>query len=194
LVRRIPSFPEVHDTYRVSKVVTDGVTAPKTWQQELERLNDELGGRKQIDVVFLLTKHKDPDAYASAVETAWLFGPKNALTVVLGTDGTKITWARLVTLSRVELMKVETRDALEGLELNDPQIFSILRDQIARHWKRTSMAEFEYLASHASPSPLGTTLLFLIAICLSGGLVAYFHRNDVFGDEKYNSPSWNRFR
>lgn len=194
LVKRIPSFPEVRDVYRISKVVTDGVAAPKTWQQELERLNDELGGRKQIDVVFLLTKHKDPDAYASAVETAWLFGPKNALTVVLGTDGTKITWARFVTLSRVELMKVETRDALEGLELSDPQIFSILRDQITRHWKRTAMAEFEYLASHASPSPLGTFLLFLLAICLSGGLVAYFHRNDAFGDERYSTLRWNRFR
>lgn len=186
LVKRIPKFPEVHDFYRVPKVILDGATAPKHWQATLEKLNDDLGGAKQIDVVFLLTKHKDPNAYASAVETAWAFGPKNALTVVLGTDGEKIEWARLVTLSRVEQMKVETRDALEGLALTDPAIFTILREQIKMHWKRTAMAEFEYLASHASPSTLGTTLLYILALALSIGLVMWMHHKDIFGDEGFS--------
>jgi hypothetical protein len=195
LLQKIPSFPEVHDLYRVSKVVTDGVKAPASWQPALEKLNDELGARKQIDIVFLLTKHRDPNAYASAVEAAWLYGPKNALTVVIGTDGTSITWARVVTLSRVELMKVELRDDLEGLALDDPKIFEVVKDQVVRHWARTAMSEFEYLAAHASPSTLGITLLYFLAFLLSGGLVMFMHGKDVFGDERWlNQQDRNRSR
>lgn len=183
LVARIPKFPEVYDLYRVSKVVEDGTRAPKFWQIELENINDEFGATRQIDVTFLLTSHDNADRYSDAVEKAWLYGPKNGLIVVIGTDGTTITWARVVTLSRVEELKVDIREDLQGLALTDPRIFTILRAHILQHWKRTSMEEFEYLASHASPTTGWMVFLYILALALSIGLAMFMHHEDVFGDE-----------
>lgn len=183
MVGKIPSFPEIHDLYRVKKVVADGATAPRSWQGDLEKLNDEIGGKKQIDVTFLLTKQADADRYASAVEHAWLYGPKNALIVVMGTDGSEITWARVVTVSRVEELKIELRDGLPGRPLDDPKIVPFVRENVERLWHRTAMAEFEYLASHASPTTGGLVLLYILSLVLSVGLTVLAHREDVFGDE-----------
>jgi hypothetical protein len=185
LVARIPELPEIYDLHRVKKVVLDGATAPTFWQTELEKINDDFGARRQIDIIFLLTKSTDTERYTDAVETAWLYGPKNALIVVIGTDGSTITWARVVTMSRVEALKVELREGLTGLSLEDPTIFTVLREQVTRHWQRTAMEEFEYLGSHASPTTGWMVFLYILALALSVGLSMLMHREDVFGDEGF---------
>lgn len=193
LLKAVPEFPEIHDFYRVSKVVTDGASAPAMWQQELEKLNDELGSSKQIDVTFLLTKNPNANDYAAAVESAWMYGPKNALIVVIGTDGETISWARVVTLSRVEELKIEIREGLKGLSLKDPTIFKVIREHIQKLWHRTAMAEWEYLASHASPSTGALVFLYIFGIALSIGFTALAHHKDLFGDEGFLNR-YSRFR
>lgn len=176
-------IPEVHGRYKVKKVIERGVKAPKRWNDDLREINADLGGKKQIDLLVYLTKSKDPE-YAWAVEEKWLYGPKNSLIVVMGvSDGKTIEWVRVVTISRVEDLKVEVRDTLQGKTLDDPEIMPFLRDVVKRKFHRTSMGEFEYLASAASPEGWWLALLYLLAILISGGLTYWMHREDVFGDE-----------
>lgn len=183
LVEKIPPFPrEVYDLHRIHKVVTDGPRPPATWQPQLEKLNDDLGASKQIDVVILLTKNQHADEYALAVETAWVYGPKNALTVVIGTDGETVSWARVVTLSRVEDLKIELRDELQGMQLTDPELIPTIRKHIEKQWHRVSMSEFEYLASHAKPHTGWLVFLYILAFASSITITYLAHHEDFFGE------------
>lgn len=178
-------IPEVYGRYQAKKVIERGVKAPKGWDHELREINADLGSKKQVDLLVYLTKVKDPD-YAWAVEEKWLYGPKNALIVVLGVpDHKTISWVRVVTISRIEDLKVEVRDTLQGKSLDDPNIMPFLRDVVKRKFHRTPMGEFEYLASAAAPSGWALALLYFLAIITSVGLTVLMHKEDVFGDERW---------
>lgn len=181
---KVPPFPKVHDRYKVSKVVTHGgVRAPRHWQDELLNLNADLGKRKQVDVVVFLTKRSDPE-FAYAVEAAWLYGPKNALIVVMGTDGKAITWARVVTISEVDELAITLRDELPGRALDDPNLIAFIGEQVKSKFHRTPMAKYEYLASAAAPKGWWLAGLYLLVLAASVALTMYMHANDVFGDER----------
>lgn len=190
----VPPFPQVRDRYRVSKVVTHGgVRAPKNWQDELLNLNADIGGRKQVDVVVFLTKRPDAE-FAYAIEAAWLYGPKNALIVVMGTDGKSITWARVVTISEVDELAITLRDELPGRTLDDPDLIKFIGEQVKSKFHRTPMSKYEYLASAAAPEGWRLVTLYLFVIIVSVGLTMYMHANDVFGDERFARFHRNRRR
>jgi hypothetical protein len=180
--KQIPNFPGVRNLYKRNPVVSDGVKIPADWQKLFGEMNARLGSKKQVDVVVLLTKETSP-TYAQAVETKWLYGPKNAFTVVIGTDGNKVRWARAVTISKVSDLKIKIRDELEGAELSTvPGIVDAL---VGRHFNRTPMSDFEYL-NKSTTLPTGWMIaLYILAFLLSIGITITMHVKDVFGDEGF---------
>ena len=188
----IPVFPEIYGMYHVKRVISQGVPIPTTWQKTLDDMNDRLGAKHQVDVLILLTSSKDPE-FAKAVEAKWLYGPKNALTVVLGVpDGQNIEWARVVSLSEVNTLKIEIRDELPGNVLNDPAILPFIEKQIVTHFTRTPMAEYEYLATAAKPTTGWTIFLYFLNLLVICGLAYWMHKEDLFGDERYLSRKKKR--
>ncbi len=176
---RIPPFPRIHDELFVQEVVADGVVIPHGWQREIAEINADLGPRKQVDLTVLLTSADDPN-YALAVESVWGLQPKNALHLILGApDGRTIAWARVVTLSNVELLEVSLREGLEGRQLDDPTLLSFVRQELDAKFERTPMAEFAYLAGAAAPSGAWLIGLYSLALVLSLGLSWLMHRLDV---------------
>lgn len=192
MVESVPPFPEVHSRMRVRKVVRHGdAHPPLAWDVALKELNADIGRMHQVDVTILVTSHKSP-TFAFAVEAAWLYGPKNSLNIVMGTDGEKITWARVVTISDVEELKIELRDGLQGMSLRDPNIIPFIRKLVEQKFRRTPMAKYEYLASAASPEGWWLFFLYFFAFLISGGLAYWVHVKDVFGDERWILRSKNR--
>lgn len=184
LLAQVPDFPEIEGRYHVRKIVEDGVKAPSGWQPALEILNADLGSKKQVDLTVVLTKSNDPD-YAYALERKWLYGPKNAFIVVLGVpDGKTIRWARGVTISKVEPLKIHVREYFEGKPLDDPAHIHFLRDSIEVNFHRLSMSEFEYLAASAEPKGWALFFLYFVNLAISIGLAILMHKQDVFGDER----------
>lgn len=181
----IPPFPEVHGFYKVDKVVThEGARAPLHWQAQLMELNAELGARKQVDVSLFLTTRADPE-FAYAVAAAWLYGPKNALIVVIGTrDRSTIAWARVVTISDVEELAITLRDELPGRRLDDPELIQFIAEQVEAKFQRKPMADYEYLASAARPRGGWLIGLYVLVIAVSAGLTLLMHAKDVFADER----------
>ncbi len=178
-------IPPVHDWFRVEKVIARGVSIPKGWNEGLQEINADLGKKKQVDLLVYLTNSADP-TYADAVEEKWLYGPKNAVIVVLGIpEGRAIAWARVVSISKIEALKISLRDNLQGRALDDPEILSFLRKEVEEKFHRTPMEEFSYLASAAKPQGVWLFLLFLATIVISVGLAIWMHREDVFGDERW---------
>lgn len=133
--KNIPEYPEVYDIYKINPVLGP---APAEWQQAFREINADLGAQKQVEVTVLVTRVQDP-TFAQAVEAKWLYGPKNSLTVVMGLQGDTIAWARVVTFSKVEDLKVALRDALQGKTLSD-DIPGLVRQAVASQFHRTAMA------------------------------------------------------
>jgi len=193
-LQSLPPFPKVHGKYHVSKVVTHGsARAPRSWQSQLMELNADIGARKQVDITVVLTSRSDPE-WAYALEAGWLYGPKNALIVVMGTDGSKINWARVVTISDVEELKIELRDELPGRALTDPDLISDIGRAVQAKFHRKPMADFDYLLSAAAPKGWRLVGLYLLVLLVSLGLTIFMHANDVFGERRSRYSSQIRRR
>lgn len=176
---RVPEYPKIYGRYKVNPVV--GMKAPDGWQQAFREINADLGSRRQVDVTVVMTPIQDP-TFAQALEAKWLYGPKNSLNVVLGVRGGEISWARVVTFSKVESLKVYLRDELQGKRLTD-DVPGIIRRAVESRFRRTAMADYEYLVRAASLPTGWMVFLYVFGLLLSGGLGLYMHKNDVFGDE-----------
>lgn len=183
----VPGFPEIYGMYHVKRVISNGVSVPRGWQDSLDKMNDRLGAKHQVDILVMLTPKKDPE-FAKAVEAKWLYGPKNALTIILGVpDGRNIEWARVVSLSEVNALKIEIRDELPGKPLDDAAILPFIERQVVTHFTRTPMSEYEYLATAAKPTTGWTIFLYILNLLVIIGLSVWMHKEDVFGDERYLS-------
>jgi hypothetical protein len=177
----VPPFPSIYSHYKVNKLLTvGGLRVPPRWRTGLREINADLGRSRQVDVVMVFVSNADP-TFADALAERWLKGPKNALTIVSGVgEDMKISWVRVITISRVESLKITLRDGLTGLSINDPETaLDLVRQAVANQFVRTPMAEFEYLASAAAPSPFGTGLLVLMSFLLTGLLSFFMAREDV---------------
>jgi len=182
-----PSYPGVHSHYKANQALNLGTKMPKAeWDMALRELNADLGAGKQVNVIVIATDGDDP-RYADVVERAWLYGKKNDLVFVLGTEGDRdtISWARVVTISRVESLKIKVRDEMPGKKLSDVEgTVGFIRDLTYNEFERTPMAEFEYLMSAAKPKPWMLWLLYIVAIVGSVGGSAAMVIYDPFGDER----------
>ena len=177
---RVPGFPEIKNYYQVDKVLSDGsVNVPSSLRKGLAEMNADLGARYQVDVVLVLTSLKDP-LYASAVEYKWTKGPKNAVTIVMGVEGDRVMWSRVVTLSKVEVLKVELRDKLPGMSLSGSEILGTIRSEIQTQFHRTPMAEFEYLATDVRIPWWLTFLAYFFDFAIVTGLLFYMHNRRTF--------------
>ncbi len=183
-VNQVPEYPSVHSKYWVNHVVGDRSSPASLLQGALRDVNADLGAPNQVDITLLLTGIQDP-VFAQAVEAKWLYGPKNSITIVAGLQGNTVQWVRVITFSKVEMLKVRLRDQLQGLSIDDPRFVSTIRQEIGQGFKRTHMAEFEYLASTASPHGWMLALLVFLDLCASLGLAYWAATKDIFGDEGF---------
>ena len=192
-VARVPAFPKrIYNFYYLDHVITDKVKIPAGWQRTMREANADLGAKRQVHIVVLLTSVQDP-TYAQAVEAKWLYGPKNSLTVVMGVKGREVSWARVVSISRVEELKVMLRDDLIGKAIDGPEVPALIRRHVSERFVRTPMAEYEYLADAASPSGWVLFFLFVLGLGVSIGLGVWMHREDVFGEERMKRFGYRRF-
>lgn len=187
-VSRVPKYPEVYGYYRVDPVISDGAPVPNGWTEAVRELNADLGASNQVDVTILLTNVREP-AYAQAVESKWMYGPKNSFTVILGTDGQKVTWARGMTFSKVERLKMLVREELRDLPVQGDEVPNKVRSLVKKNFKRTAMADYEYLARSMEPPFWWLIGLYIFAFLASAGLVYWAHTKDIFGDEGFGGQN-----
>lgn len=181
-----PGYPYVHHRYKATRFLGGGTRAPaQSWVTALDGINADLGKPKQVNIIVVATTDPSP-TYADAVEQQWLFGKKNDVIFVLGApDGDTIAWAKVVSISNVEMLKLTARDQMPGMRLsNVPDTSGYIRDLVGAQFTRTAMAEYEYLWASVQPSTCSTVVLYVLALVGSiiGSLVMV--HTDVFGDER----------
>lgn len=106
-----PIKREIGEFYIVNKVYTVGaVRSPMGFRDAVHRLSSSLGYTRQGDIRIVLVNHPkihgNPDRYTNTLKAYWqsreMQGnnhalPKNAVVVVIGTDGKTIQWSRAFT-------------------------------------------------------------------------------------------------
>lgn len=191
----IPPFPEPPKNcpYCQTRVLTypSNVIYPLSWQTQLEDLNADLGAKHQVDVYLFVTNVQDLD-FADAVKAKWVYGPKNAMTVVFGIDESNtVTWVRVVSLSTISDLRTKLRNDLIGKSIVDVDFIPTIYKHVDREFDRTPMATYEYMKWSAM---IPTWLMFLLLLGLGVGnffLAAYLEGKDIFNEE-WNRPRYRR--
>jgi hypothetical protein len=189
----LPAYPEVFDHYRANKVlmspnISRSNMPLRSWNYQLAELNGSLGAAKQVNVIIVVTKAADR-IFTQALQEHWLGGKKNDVVLVVGAPNyPDIAWTDVMSWSRSEEMKIEIRDRVQALgQLDVEKIIPILREEVAGKFVRRKFADFDYLKSTIEPSSFALWFLGILGVLLSVGMWIFFHREDVFGEERFAS-------
>lgn len=200
----IPSYPTVYGKYHVDHVLTMGMGDKldiRAWNDYLAGKLRTLGPSSQANVIVVIVNTAD-QTYRHALETAWLGGKKNDIIVLVGsTNYPTIDWVDTITLGQNAgngLMTVKIRDeitALGSIESGQAVIDAIATN-VAKHFDRKPMADFEYLKDDIQPATWVVITAFILAFLLSAVLTWLFHVYDPFGSggSRRRSVRINRYR
>ena len=199
----IPSYPTVYGKYHVDHVITMGMGANvpiRDWNDYLAGKLRKLGPSSQANIILIIVNTAD-QTYRHELETAWLGGKKNDIIVMVGsTNYPTIDWVDTITLGQNagnSLMTVKIRDeitALESIESGQAVIDTIATN-VAKHFDRKPMADFEYLKDDIQPATWVVVTAFTLAFLLSAVLTWLFHVYDPFGSGgSRRSIRINRYR
>lgn len=198
---KIPAYPDnVWDYYHVSHLVEIGtlneaqVSLPNRgeWNENLSELNAYLGASKQVNIIVVAVGDV-PQEYFYALEEAWIGGKKNDVVLVISVDRTTWAprWASVMAWTSNEFFKVKLRDdIMANPVITHEAVLKNLRDDVGQHYVRKPMADFQYLQSSITPTSTQWVITVIIGLLVAAGLIVFFQKNDVFGDEGY-SRKWS---
>jgi hypothetical protein len=182
--RLIPQYPRTYDLYRVRRVLAAGVRVPDIARMDarLDEMNARLGKPKQVNMIVVVTAAADR-GYIHALEEAWLGGKKNDLVLVVGApEFPKISWAGVMSWTKVENLKLALRDSVEEMgTFESSKILNLLEYHVAEQFVRRPMADFEYLSSSIQPPFWLLVVLFILGLGASAGLGYWFWKEDPLG-------------
>jgi hypothetical protein len=195
--RQLPSYPTAFDYMRTNRVISDGVVVPDLplWNTRLTEILSVLGPQKQSNVVIVFT-NSPSDSYAEDLRNRWLGGKKNDTIVVIGSPSyPEIQWVGVFSWSRSDMLNVSLRnDILEMGTVDREALLGVIQSNVAEHFVRRSMSEYEYLRSEITPTPGFLIIGWLLAILAPLMIGFYFHaRNDGGGLREFNNRP-RRFR
>lgn len=186
---QLPQYPEVYDYYRFDHLVeTPGLAVPnvRKWNQGLAELNADLGANRQVNVLVHIVGPV-PDDYYYALEEAWIGGKKNDAILVISVEDSasmKPRWAAVMAWTTNELFKVKLRDdVMKNSSITPEAVLVNLRENVSKHYQRKPMKDFEYLSSQIKPSITEWVITLVVGLLIAIGLIIFFEREDVFGDE-----------
>lgn len=182
---KIPEYPSnIYDYYKINKVLSVGGVLGNLpeWNLKLNKLNGELGPRKQVNIIVIITNSLGQD-YVNAVKQAWLGGKKNDVIIILDiAENFDIMWADVISWANDDLFNVELRDSLKDLKtLNIDTFFPVVEDKINKLFVRKPMEDYKYLKNNIKFNNVGFVLCLIFNIMVSIYLGCYFHKEDFDG-------------
>lgn len=176
--RDVPPYPRVYDAYRVSRFIVLGVPIPDVaaLNRRLSELNADVGAERQVDVIVVVTRIRDPQ-YAEALREAWIGGKKNDFIVVIGApDYPQIGWVGVVSWTKSEDLKVSVRDRILALPRLDETAIDVIGDEVRHKFRRRHMSDFTYLSDEIEISDLAIGLIATLQVIVGVLTYAVFWR------------------
>jgi hypothetical protein len=182
---KLPPNPQnIYDYYRLNRLVlVNGatVTDPQYWNADISQLNADLGAKKQVNAIVVVTRGM-PQEYFYALEQHWIGGKGNDVVVVmdLGADK-RPNWVAVMSWEINDIFKVKVRDELmDRPSIERWDVMDVLRRNITAHHQRKPMADFEYLTASFTPSVTEWVVSLVIGLILSIGMSVFFHQHETF--------------
>lgn len=166
---KIPAYPgEIYDYYNIDRIVTPGLRVND--QSKLNRYISEqlreLGPKKQVNLIFVVTKIQDP-TYADAIWASWKGAEKNDVVVVVGTKNGEINWAKVQSWAEFDIFNVKLRDRImDSRVFKMKNIIDMTIDETYKSYQRKPMKQFEYLKDETRAMPLGAMIFIGVLIGL----------------------------
>ena len=178
----LPNYPDVHDYYRVNRVLVVGETLPRDMYRDLnESISMELrtlSAEKEVNVVVVATDQPSMD-YAYALEYKWLGGKKNDVVVVMSLDESNtIQWIHSFGWSSTNQVYVNIEDSFTGENFTVDGFTDDLTSIIRTSYNRQSFDEYQYLLDELSPPLWSIIIAFLLNIVVAVGLGIFFIKNE----------------
>ena len=183
----IPVHPNVFDYYRSTQFLPVQINSfvSGEWNQKLSQINADLGARKQVNIIIIVTSL--PSDFFRVLRAEWKGGKKNDVVVVIGTqENFSPRWVETMAWSVDGGFGTRMRQAIMDLSsVNDSaNVLPVIASVVEKHYQRKPMKDLEYLAESIQPSTSQWVGCGLIMLLCSLGLIRFFHRESVFGDEK----------
>lgn len=192
---QIPAYPDaVYDLYRINRFIPVGMSFPdaKLWNDGISKRLINLGASKEVNIVIVATDKSS--SYGDALEAAWYGGKKNDVVIVVGLEKDhKISWVKVMALTKKGMFKVAMRDAILDAKMFEREpILDIVYHTILKEYSRQSMKEYEYLKEEIStPIWLAVTIIVLNLLTL-GGLTYWFRKVNMWQGIKNLFPGRRR--
>jgi hypothetical protein len=154
------------------------------WNSDLMELNADLGSKKQVNILTVVTKNQ-PEEYYYALEQEWIGGKKNDVVLVISVDDSnQILWTNTMAWTDNKIFQVALRDSVMATKiLNREQIMGVLRTNVETNFVRKPMKDFEYLSRTIKPTKGEWIFAMILGLLLSVGLSVFLELNDVFEEE-----------
>lgn len=196
----LPKFNmTTYDFYRANKVYSVGlVEYLNNWNTNLAYVNGYIGKQLQGDLQLILVNNRyidqNPDRYTNAVEAYWknieVFEhnavAKNALVVIMGTDGNKVLWSRafsgmpignekfIIGIRNMKNIPFDPDSALGIVKVDNTLNHTSHRGYLtelltfsSNKYQRVDMDKFSYLKNQIDPLTSQLVAIIFVALFLS---------------------------
>lgn len=181
----IPDYPDnIYDYYKIDRLVSSIPTNKALWNEGLSQVNSELGAKKQVNILVVLTHY--PQDWYNVLEASWIGGKKNDVVLVIGVDTAtnKASWAQVMCWTTAKIFEVKLRDDILNLNTIEPKgVLNVLREDVDKYYIRKPMKDFEYLAATITPSTTQLVISILIGSIIAIMLTIFFNKEDIFNEE-----------
>jgi uncharacterized integral membrane protein len=109
-------------------------------------------------------------------EGYWKGGNKNEFILCIGIKDTSITWAKVISWTEIDELKVRVEKEVQGMPLNMTQIVDYMAGQVKIKFQRKHFREFSYIS--VEPTMAAVWVALLITIILTVGLSIFVVKND----------------
>lgn len=173
----IPERPQNENPWQSNRLI--GRAKEDFSIKALDQLNAILGPIKKIDISIVGFKTDQDAMFGQYLESKWLGGNKNSLTICYGGDkASKTFWAYCFGWSDSDICKKNLETIFLQNELTDELLRTKVRSEIELNYTKPDWHRFDYIQIQ----PGGWAWFwFLFFICISQGLIIWFSYNNKIG-------------
>jgi hypothetical protein len=186
-------YPKLNG-YLQQSILGDGGPTLGGANRRLEVLNARMGRDKKLRMYILVFKNQPMQASIEQ-EALWQGGNKNEFVLTIGVDNDyKVQWARAISWTPVESLKVEAREFIGETftDKDQPLDLHVVVDWMATslgsQWQKKDFREYDYLA--VEPPTWAVVLVFILTIAVNVGVCFWVIGNEY--DESGTSTRYSR--
>ena len=142
---------------------------------KLQRYNALFGSWKQVHMLILVFKDL-PVKAALMQEGYWKGGNKNEFILCIGIKNTSITWAKVISWTEVDELKVRVEKEVQDMPLDMTKIVDYMVGQVKMKFQRKHFREFSYIS--VEPTMTAIWVALIVTIILTVGLSIFVVKND----------------